>query len=326
MKFIQAYARPRMNYARSLTEPESPDEMLNLLVRYLQLASAMIPPQSVYDTLSPTLWHPDLHLNNIFMDSESKQITHIIDWQSAAVLPFFYQCGVPTMFKHRGGPVSQDAAVWPKRPANYQSLEKDEREQIDNLIGSECLRRYYLTITHNRNPRHWNALQLDDDVRTQPTRIIHGLWEAGDIFFLRQALIKIVNGWKDLCPESGPCPVSFDEQEIALQLHEEENRGYVGEVLTVLRNNWGLHPDGSIESSRFNEMQVKLVQMRDAFIEGAGNEDDKMLAEKLWPYQDTIDNNDSHDSLSEKTSCHMTSPTHPMVKMSSDVVSWQDPR
>jgi hypothetical protein len=43
-KFIQAHARSRMNYARSLTEPESPDEMLDLLDRYLQLTPAMVPP------------------------------------------------------------------------------------------------------------------------------------------------------------------------------------------------------------------------------------------------------------------------------------------
>ncbi|KAH9204619.1 hypothetical protein DL95DRAFT_495430 [Leptodontidium sp. 2 PMI_412] len=68
-----------MNYVRSFTEPESPDEMLSLLDRYLQLAPAMM-PQPSDDTHSPPLWHPDLHLDNVFVDPESKQITHVIDW------------------------------------------------------------------------------------------------------------------------------------------------------------------------------------------------------------------------------------------------------
>jgi Ser/Thr protein kinase RdoA (MazF antagonist) len=122
--------------------------MLNLLDRYLQLASAMGPPQSINDAHSPTLWHPDLHLNNVFVDPQSKQITHIIDWQSAAVLPFFYQCGVPTMFKHPGRPVPDDMTVWPKGPENYHSLEKGEKEKIDNLIGSECLHKYTLQLQY----------------------------------------------------------------------------------------------------------------------------------------------------------------------------------
>ncbi|KAL2368629.1 hypothetical protein RJZ57_006990, partial [Blastomyces gilchristii] len=37
------------------------------------------------------LWHPDLHLNNVFVDPESHEITYIVDWQSAAVVPLFFQ-------------------------------------------------------------------------------------------------------------------------------------------------------------------------------------------------------------------------------------------
>ncbi|KAL5323624.1 hypothetical protein ACEPPN_008163 [Leptodophora sp. 'Broadleaf-Isolate-01'] len=264
-KFIQAHARSRMNYARSLTEPESPDEMLDLLDRYLQLAPAMV-PQPSDDTHSPTLWHPDLHLDNVFVDPKSKQITRVIDWQSAAVLPFFYQCGVPTMFKHQG-----------------PFLEQDEKVMIDNLIGSECLHKYYLAITHNKNPRNWAALQLQDDVRTQPTRIVQSVWKDCDVFFLRRALIRIVNRWEDLCPDAGPCPVSFNEQEMALYAHEEENRSYISEILTLFRKNWRLLQDGSIESARFEEIQNELTQMREAFIGAADNEEDRLLAEKLWP-------------------------------------------
>ncbi|KAL2071900.1 hypothetical protein VTL71DRAFT_13135 [Oculimacula yallundae] len=288
-KFIKAYARPRMNYARSLTKPESPDDMLDLLDRYLQLSPAMVPPQSQDDTHSPTLWHPDLHLDNVFVDPESKQITRVIDWQSVAVLPLFYQCGVPTMFRHQG-PVSNDMTIWPKRPENYQSLEPDEKEMIDNLIRSECLHKYYLAITHNKNPRHWAALQLQDDVRTQPTSIVQNVWKDCDVFFLRRALIRIVNGWEDLCPDSGPCPVSFNEQEMALYALEEENRGYVSEILALFRKNWRLAPDGSIEAARFDEVQDELRRMRDAFVGAAENKEDRLLAEKLWPYQDATDN------------------------------------
>ncbi|MCJ1308962.1 hypothetical protein MMC25_002617 [Agyrium rufum] len=229
---FKVYARPRVNYARSFTEPESPDEMLNHLDRYIQLAPAMVPPQSSDDTHSPTLWHPDLHLDNVLVDPESKRITRVIDWQSAVILPLFYQCGVPTMFKHRG-PVSDDMTIWPERPENYHSLAPDEKEMIDNVIGSESLHKYYLAMTHNQNPRYWAALQLQDDVRTQPTRIVQNVWKDRDVFFLRRALIRIVDRWEVLCPDSGPCPVSFSEQERNLFAHEEENRGYVSEILTL---------------------------------------------------------------------------------------------
>ncbi len=163
-KFIKAYGCSRMNYARSLKEPELPEDMLDLLDRYLRLAPAMVPPPTPADTHSSTLCQPDLHLDNVFVDPKSKKITHVIDWQAAAALPLFYQCSVPTMFRHRG-PVSDDMSIWPKHPENYSSLEQDEKEEIDNLIRSECLHKYYLAITHNKNPRHWAALQSQDDDR-----------------------------------------------------------------------------------------------------------------------------------------------------------------
>ncbi|KAL3422844.1 hypothetical protein PVAG01_04591 [Phlyctema vagabunda] len=285
LKFVQEHASPRMNYARSLTKPETPKEMLELLDQYLRLAPAMIPRLSTEDTHSSTIWHPDLHLDNVFVDPESKKITNVIDWQKAAALPFFYQCGVPAMFKHQG-PVSNDMNIWPRRPDNYSSLEKEEKEKIDNLIRSECLHKYYLAITHNKNPRHWAALQLQDDLQTQPIRLVQNIWEDSDMFFLRRALINITNAWDDLCPGAGPCPVRFNEQEMALQIHEEENRGYISEILTVFRKNWGLPPDGSVESARFDEIRTELQQMRDAFVDAADNEEDRLLAGRLWPFQD----------------------------------------
>ena len=80
IKYVKTHAHPRMNYHRSSTEPELPDEVLTLLERYLQLSPAMVPPKSPDDTHSPTLSHPDLHLDNVFVDPESQQITRVIDW------------------------------------------------------------------------------------------------------------------------------------------------------------------------------------------------------------------------------------------------------
>jgi Ser/Thr protein kinase RdoA (MazF antagonist) len=70
-----------MNYHRTSTKPELPDEILTLLEKYLQLSPALVPPpKGPEDTHSPTLSHPDLHLDNVFVDPESQQITRVIDW------------------------------------------------------------------------------------------------------------------------------------------------------------------------------------------------------------------------------------------------------
>ena len=280
MEFIKDFARPRINYARSITELAQPKDMLDLLNQYLRLVPALVPPPVAEDIHSSTLWHPDFHLNNIFIDPKSKKITYIIDWQGAAALPIFYQCSVPTMFRHRGV-VSNDLMVWSKRPDDYKSLEQEEKEEVDNLIESECLHKCYLAITHRKNPRHWAALHSQDEQRLQPIRIVLSVWDDFDVFFLRRALIRIVNRWEDLCQNAGPCPVTFNDQDMAPYLHEEENKDTVSEVLGIFQKNWGLSLDGLVETTEFAKMQTELAQMKDALIAASDNEEDRYLAQKL---------------------------------------------
>ncbi len=224
MRYMKTYARPRMNYHRSSTEPELPEEVLDLLDRYLQLASAMVPPLGVDDIHSPTFWHPDLHLDNVFVDPESKQITRIIDWQSAAVMPFFYRSGITRMFLH-AGTVADGWAV-SELPADYGRLDQREKAKIDSDRKSEICHKYYEAETKSKNPRHWAALRLENfNVRTEPSRLVVNVWEDRDVFFLRRALLSIVEQWQDLCPESDVCPVSFTEKELALHAAEEESMG-----------------------------------------------------------------------------------------------------
>jgi hypothetical protein len=55
IEYVKTHAHPRMNYHRSSTEPEMPEEVLTLLERYLQLSPAMVPPKGPEDTLTNTL-------------------------------------------------------------------------------------------------------------------------------------------------------------------------------------------------------------------------------------------------------------------------------
>ncbi|EEP77899.1 predicted protein [Uncinocarpus reesii 1704] len=279
-RFVKAHGRPRLNYHRSTTKPESPDELLDLLDRYLKLMPAMVP--SV--THSPTLWHPDLHLDNVFVDPKSRQITRIIDWQSAAVMPLYYQCGIPRMFKHPGG-VSNNWDV-PKLPDDYDSLDQSEKDKIDSNQKSEICHKYYLAETMDQNPRHWAALKLENlDVRTEPSRLVVNVWEDHDVFFLRRALHSIAKQWQYLCPDSGPCPVTFGEQELEAHEAEEESMSNVSQILALFQDNWGLPPDGMVDSAVFDEVQRAVAELRDSFIAGGDDEAERQLFSKLWPYR-----------------------------------------
>ena len=65
----------------------------------------------------------------------------------------------------------------------------------------------------------WAALRLENsNVQTEPTRLVVNAWEDRDVFSLRRAMRSIVEQWQDLHPESDICPVSFNEQELALSM------------------------------------------------------------------------------------------------------------
>ena len=68
IKWVEAHAIPRMSYHQSMDEPESPDEVLALLKRYIDVSSHLIPPTVNREIQSKVLCHPDLHLDNIFVD------------------------------------------------------------------------------------------------------------------------------------------------------------------------------------------------------------------------------------------------------------------
>ncbi len=288
MKFVETQGYPRVNPARSLTEPEQPEEMLDLLYRFLDLAPAMIAPSTSEKDNASSLWHPDLHLNNIFINPNTMQITNLIDWQSTVAAPFLFQSGVPKLFQHKGlKPLSLSEPV-SKLPNNYAELDRDEKEYLKAMVGSEKLHRYYLKVTERDNPRHWTALQSYDEVQVQPVQIVQQAWEQNMMFFVRRALMRIVNKWGDLCPNAGPCPVSFSQQEFTLWDGEVEKREVIGSILKLIEDNYGLNPDGSVERDRYDEMQSELTRLKTIFAEGADDEEEKLICLNLWPYQDTV--------------------------------------
>lgn len=134
-----------MYYYRSLNTQEHPEDGLALLTQYMKVARYLI-PRSTNGAVSNeavsknVLTHPDLHLDDIFVDPETLQITRIVDWQSACVAPLFYHADVPRMCTHRG-PL-QEGWVVPERPEEFDTLSAEEQRKIDDDLESQILHKY----------------------------------------------------------------------------------------------------------------------------------------------------------------------------------------
>ena len=61
----------------------------------------------------------------------------------------------------------------------------------------------------------------------------------------------------------------------------------VGETLRLLRENWGLPPNGMVDPTDFDQIRTAVAELRNSFIEGADDEVERELFERLWPYQDS---------------------------------------
>lgn len=77
ISWIKKHACPRTNYYVSLKDSDLPEQALSVLSKYPEVAPYLIPndPKSTANVL----WHPDLHLDNVFVDPATCEITSIID-------------------------------------------------------------------------------------------------------------------------------------------------------------------------------------------------------------------------------------------------------
>ncbi|KAK2764409.1 hypothetical protein FQN54_009103 [Arachnomyces sp. PD_36] len=267
--WIKSHAFPRMNYYRSTKTPQHPDEALSLLSQYMEVASYLVPRDGGDDP--KVLWHPDLHLDNVFVDPETLQITAIIDWQSASVAPLFFHI--------------------PERPDGYEDLSEDKKQQIDEDLEGETIHKYYESQVYKRSPRHWAFLQQRSiPVMRKPVWLVTGAWENKDLFFLRQSLLSLASHWDELFPNDiGKCPLKFTEQELQLHAEEEENMDGVGQMLTLFRDQGVLPVDGMVDPEDFEVAKENSRKFKDVFVGLAKDEAERELFSKLWPYQDSED-------------------------------------
>lgn len=271
-----------MNYYRSSTEFELPEDALDLLAKYEQVSSYLV-PASTNTSPANTLWHPDLHLNNIFVDPTSHKIIGIVDWQSAAEAPLFYRSGVHQAFRHYK-PVREGWVV-PEKPKDYDILTTDEQKQIDKDLESGTIHKYYQLQTKKRAPLHWNVLeQLSVRTLRRPVALVTGVWENCELFFLRDALIALVAQWSELFGEDTPCPISFSTEETDFHTKEEENVDGVAQILELLEEQGILPADGVVSPEDYQTAVDNCCEYKQILLKAAQNETERAMFNRLWPY------------------------------------------
>ena len=147
--------------------PETPNDYITLIKAFLRLSPFLAVSSNIEQP--NRISHPDLHLDNVFINPGTNRITYIIDWQQTSICPISLQQSYPQMLQLSITPDSDQRSY--------------ERKLLD----------YYYNAVKETDPLRWKV--LTDPLLTVKTNLfslVPGCWHREDLFSLRNALIKVV--------------------------------------------------------------------------------------------------------------------------------------
>ncbi|KAH8817179.1 hypothetical protein F5884DRAFT_874085 [Xylogone sp. PMI_703] len=271
IRWAKVYARPQINPHRSIETADSPDDYISLLNRYLQVVSYLSPR-----AFRTSLLHPDLHLDNIFVDPDTRRITCIIDWQSVSVSEPFFQNNIPRMLL----PVSHFS------PDKRLETTSEGPSAMDNSTKTIDLPNHYKNLSKVKNEQWWAASNLHNcSLLTEPVSLLCSAWSRNDVFSFRHALIHLATRWKEIAPTT-QCPIQFTEHELDLHKQELELVEGLGEVLHQLHNDNLIPLGGIILRENYAQDLHINKSVKEMFVNMAESEEQRILYSRIWPYQD----------------------------------------
>lgn len=260
LQWSKSYAKPRMNFHRSMQCPETPGDYNSLLKRYLTLAPYLVSTFSDSAHIG-TLSHPDLHLDNIFVNPSTKRISSIIDWQSTTIMPIFLQQPYPQFLE----PLSEYA----------------ESQEISLMHYRQLVRRKNTTRADMINDRFHST-------KTKPIQLVPSCWERDDLFSLRNSLISVIAHWDEYAPDATKtCPISFSEKELALHQDEMELIEGLSSIMHQLQDEAMIPLGGMVRPDDYERLKELNRRFMQDFIDLGENAQQKVLHAKVWPYFDS---------------------------------------
>ncbi|KAL5335577.1 kinase-like domain-containing protein [Aspergillus crustosus] len=213
----------------------------------------------ICDSAAPLLFHPDLHMRNIFVSEDDPSvITSIIDWQGASIEPaFWYSDEVP-----------------------------------DFATGSELCTRAFDLSSQFYTPK-LSGPRLMDDTLYRPFLYSYRTWKDGAVA-LHHEIIETARLWKEI-RFKGQCPYPLPTRE-ELVSHEKEYKLFetAQQLRTDLSGLLDTASDGWVPPDRWKETHAAHKQIFDEMLQAvlsnpnADDDDepvkDEMTLRAIWPF------------------------------------------
>ncbi|KAI9670783.1 MAG: hypothetical protein M1817_003894 [Caeruleum heppii] len=254
-------------------------------INTLSLATKLLPCLLKHPTLlqksSPTLWHTDLHMGNIFVSSTDYHIVSLIDWQSASISPLFLQVRWPVFLEPPEG--YSEGTVTPKLSNNFEQLDADDQAiAVREKDQALCSKAYEVTSFLNNQDAYSAMWKLPKSIQELFSRL-GDTWDDG-VVPLRACLIRFLKDWKQM-NFPNHCPIQFTSAEIASHTKQHadytywyEIQGIAQKYLNTDAEGW-LSPEVSLATKR-SDSEALLGLM----IERLASEKSEQEVREMWPF------------------------------------------
>ncbi|RJE20836.1 Phosphotransferase enzyme family [Aspergillus sclerotialis] len=279
-----AKPQPRRTFLLPTDHNIDPSEQADLLTKFLQLSSLLVPPEQTFHT--PTLRHPDLSLSNILLIPGLTKIASIIDWQDTVAFPLFMQAGYPA-FCEDDWSQTQSLKI-PTLPEEFDGLTPEEKMQAKTKFRLDETNLYYTAATGLYSEEQMKALKIPHlGMRQYLMQQTVYPWDA-DVINLRAALVGVTTSsiWSSI--SSQPCPVSFSEEEREKAMNESSEWNESEALLSRIRDNLGIDLEGGTAVDNFEWASQRNLEFRLEFLRQA-EDHEREICWRNWPYKDDTD-------------------------------------
>lgn len=282
VKQIPALPPPQITLCGPGTYISTRDTKLRAVDLYLQIYKLIAP--SDVDLRKPTIWHQDLHVENIFVDPTAPtKVTSILDWQSTEIAPLFVQARLPQFLEHEGP--RAEGLQRPRLPPNFDALEPAEQQRVKRLTLDQGLWIAYKIWIRARNPAFWKALEFQETSAFELLLCARTLLEDGEAIYAALVLELLEEGHASVRDSGVGIPA-----DVAARIRSDSTDAIQGmEAMSMIRDTIGdLFPErGVVRAEQYKHAKNALGQCKTQIIDMYARSDaDRIAWNASWPFDD----------------------------------------